>query len=337
MTQHLRPTRTTATTGLLLTALALFAAACQTTPDPQPTVESNTATTVETIVEQPVEEIAAVPATWTPLPAVALVTITAAPTEPPPATATPFPTATPVPVTNTPEPTPTEPPTNTPVPQPTQPPAPAQPAAPAAPVAAALPANPVLGVNLLPNPSFEEGHWNQDGIPELQLPNGWRLEYEQGATGFGSESWDVYVRPETRVLSIAFLPPEEHGLFIFDGSNTVKIFKGTGALSTRLLTDIELQPGTYVLEGNFYSDVFESYSNKQKNAPANPQAGEAALYAGTTGTGWIGNNYLNRNKLTHTFTIDTAQKVPVGIGFRGRYAIANNGWFVDNLSLRRVE
>ena len=92
-----------------------------------------------------------------------------------------------------------------------------------------------------------------------------------------------------------------------------------------------------LLEGNFYSDVFESYSNKQKNAPANPQAGEAALYAGATGTGWIGNNYLNRNKLTHTFTIDTAQKVSVGIGFRGRYAIANNGWFVDNLSLRRVE
>ncbi|MEZ4517319.1 MAG: hypothetical protein R3C44_10950 [Chloroflexota bacterium] len=69
-----------------------------------------------------------------------------------------------------------------------------------------MPDNPVLGVNLLPNPSFEEGHWNQDGIPELQLPNGWRLEYEQGATGFGGEVWDVYVRPETRVLSSAFLP-----------------------------------------------------------------------------------------------------------------------------------
>lgn len=330
--------------GLLLTALLMGAAACQTTPDaaPEPTTASEM-TTTDTMPDVPVvEPTQAVPAaTWTPLPAVALVTITAAPTEPPPATATPQPTATAEPATATPEATPTEEPTATAPPAtaaPTRPPAAAATAPPAQGAAPAqLPSNPTLGQNLLPNPSFEEGHWNQDGIPELQLPNGWRLQYEQGATGFGSEVWDVYVRPETRVLSTAFLPPEEHGLYIFDGSNTVKIFKGTGAISARLLTDIELQPGTYVLEGNFFSDVFESYSDKRKNPPGNPQAGEAALFAGNSGTGWIGNNYLNRNKLSYTFKVDTAQKIPVGIGFRGRYAIANNGWFVDNLSLRRVE
>jgi hypothetical protein len=320
----------------LLAGLLIGGAACQTAaePDPTPVVQAET----DAPTAEPAQVVAEVPPTWTPLPAVALVTITAAPTEPPPATATPLPTATLPPATATTEATPTEeptatpPPTNTPAPRPTQPPAPAEPVAPAPP-----PANATLGQNLLPNPSFEEGHWNQDGIPELQLPNGWRLEYEQGATGFGNESWDVYVRPETRVLSTAFLPPEEHGLYIFDGSNTVKIFKGTGAISARLLTDIELQPGTYVLEGNFFSDVFESYSDKRKNPPNNPQAGEAALFAGSSGTGWIGNNYLNRNNLSYTFKVDTAQKIPVGIGFRGRYAIANNGWFVDNLSLRRVE
>ena len=334
ISQHVRhPSRLAA--GALLTGLLAVGAACQTTADPTP---EPTPAPVQAVVEQPTQEIAAVPATWTPLPAVVVVEITSAPTEPPPATATPFPTATAVPATNTPEATPTEEPTATPLPTNTAVPQAAAPAKPAAPVAAAaLPSNPVLGDNLLPNPSFEEGHWNQDGVPELQLPNGWRLEFELGPTGFGNESWDNYVRPETRVLSTAFLPPEEHGLFIFDGSNTVKIFKGTGAVSTRLLTDIELQPGTYVLEGNFYSDVFESYSDKRKNAPANPSAGEAALIAGPTGTGWIGNNYLNKNKLSHTFTINTAQKVPVGISFRGRYAIANNGWFVDNLSLRRVQ
>ncbi|MEZ4517318.1 MAG: hypothetical protein R3C44_10945 [Chloroflexota bacterium] len=130
--------------------------------------------------------------------------------------------------------------------------------------------------------------------------------------------------------------PEEHGLYIFDGNNTVKIFKGTGAISARLLTDITLEPGTYVLEGNFFSDVFESYSDEA--APGDPSAGEAALVAGPAGTGWIGNNYLNRNSLSYTFTIDTPQQIPVGhCRFRGRYAIANNGWFVDNMSLRRVE
>ena len=83
--------------------------------------------------------------------------------------------------------------------------------------------------------------------------------------------------------------------------------------------------------------MFESYSEGHKNPPSDPSAGEAMLFAGTSGTGWIANNYQNRNTLSHTFTIDTAQTVAVGVGFRGRYAIANNGWFVDNLSLRRWE
>lgn len=320
---------------ILITILLVFLAACGgQEPEPAPSTE--------------VAEIAptqvAPPATWTPIPAVVVVTLTTAPTQPPPATSTPFPTATALPATATPAETATEEPptaTATTPPQPTRVPAtaaPAQPAAPTQPPApATLPPNPTFGVNLLPNPSFEEGHYNQNGIPELQLPNGWRLEFAEGATGFGGQPWDVYVRPETRVLSTGFLPEAEHSLYIFDGSNTVKVFKGAGAVSTRLLTELDLQPGTYVLEGNFFSDVFESYSEGRKNPPPDPNAGEAALFAGATGTGWIGNRYLAKNNLQHTFTLDTAQRVTVGIGFRGRYAIANNGWFVDNLSLRQIQ
>ena len=200
-----------------------------------------------------------------------------------------------------------------------------------------LSANPTLGENILPNASFEEGFTNQNGIAELHAPNGWRVEYQEGPTGFGNQAWDVYVRPDTRVFSTAFLPPAEHSLYIFDGSSTLKVFREQGALSMRLLTDVDLQPGTYVLEANFYSDVFERYENGQKIAPADPSAGEAALFAGTTGTGWIGNSYLTRNTLKHTFTVNSAQKMTVGVGFRGRYALANNGWFVDNLSLRRLQ
>ena len=147
----------------------------------------------------------------------------------------------------------------------------------------------------------------------------------------------VYVRPDTRVFPAAFLPPEEHSLYIFDGSTTLKVFREQGALSMRLVTDVELAPGTYVLEANFFSDVFEKYENDQKVAPSDPNAGEASLIAGSGGTGWVANNYLTRNTLKHTFTVTSAQKMTVGVGFRGRYAIANNGWFVDNLSLRRLE
>ena len=169
----------------------------------------------------------------------------------------------------------------------------------------------------------------------MQLPEGWRADFQESPTGFGGQTWDVYVRPEIRVLSMAALPPQEHSLYIFDGSQTVKIFKDTGAVSARLMTDVDLQPGTYVLEVPFFADVFESISNGQKFAPSDPNSGEAMLFAGNTGTGWIANTYNTRNVLKHTFTLDTAQRITVGVGFRGRYAIQNNGWFVDNLSLRR--
>jgi len=281
-------------------------------------------------------------ATWTRLPIVIPPTNTPAPTEPRPPTSTPAPSATPLPASPTAEASPTSEVTATAIP-PTVAPTSAATAAPAAtrvPATAAPPTlspNPTLGENILPNGSFEEGFSNQNGIAELHAPNGWRIEYQEGPTGFGSNAWDVYVRPDTRVFPAAFLPPEEHSLYIFEGSTTLKVFREQGALSMRLVTDVDLQPGTYVLEANFFADVFEKYENDQKVAPSDPNAGEASLIAGSGGTGWIANNYLTRNKLTHTFTVTSAQTMTVGVGFRGRYAIANNGWFVDNLSLRRLQ
>ena len=275
-------------------------------------------------------------ATWTRLPAVVM-TNTPAPTLPPPATPTPPPSATPLPASPTPAESPTPAATATSIP-PTAAPATAAPTRPpATPAPPTLSPNPTLGQNLLPNGSFEEGYTNQNGIAELHAPNGWRIEYQEGPTGFGTNAWDVYVRPDTRIFPAAFLPEAEHNLYIFDGSTTLKVFREQGALSMRLLTDVALQPGTYVLEANFFADVFEKYEDGHKVAPSDPNAGEAALFAGPGGTGWIANSYLAKNTLKHTFTVSSAQTMTVGVGFRGRYAIANNGWFVDNLSLRQLQ
>ena len=327
--QYLTRSRTIAV--IVLFACLMLVPACR-SDGPGP--EAEVTEIAESEAEQAATAESAVP---TEVPA----TSTMVATQPPPATSTPRPTVTRPPPTPTPdesptpEASPTETATATASPTNTRPPVPAAPTKPPGPPT--LPRNPTLGQNLLPNPSFEEGHYNQNGIAELQLPNGWRLDYQEGPTGFGGQVWDVFVRPETRVLSTSFLPPAEHALYIFDGSHTVKIFKGTGAVSTRLMTDVTLQPGTYVLEGSFFSDVFESFSNGQKNPPSDPSAGEAQLFAGVTGTGWVPNSYLNRNTLKHTFTINSPQTITVGIGFRGRYAIANNGWFVDNLLLRQLQ
>jgi len=320
---------------LYLALLVFLLTACQREALPE-AIADVPAVTIEATLASPA-------ATWTAVPAVSLEEPTGAPTEPPPATSTPLPTSTLAPAstlasaTDTPEatPVPTEAPTNTPPPAPTSPPPPAAP--PATAVPPTLPPNPQLGVNLLPNPSFEEGHYNQDGIPELQLPNRWRLEWDAGPTGVGNEAWDVYVRPEIRVLSASFLPPAEHALYIYDGQHTVKIFKGGGAVNFRLLTDVTLDPGTYVIEAKMFADIIERWEDGQKVWAGDPYAAEFRFLVGNGGTVWTTQRFGQVNVHNFTFTIDQSQTIPIGVGLRGRYAIANNGWFMDDFSLRRVQ
>lgn len=192
------------------------------------------------------------------------------------------------------------------------------------------------GANLLPNGSFEAGWYNLNGVPELQLPNQWLFEWDEGPTGLGSEPWDVYVRPETRVLPAAYLPDSERGLFIWDGNQTVKIFKGRGAISYRLLTDVVLAPGTYRLTVNLFPDLVASVNGDSK-VWAGAGAGEVAFRVGGQQTGWQQTAVGQRNSLSHTFTISQNQTVRLGVAIRGRYAILNNGWFMDDWSLRQIK
>lgn len=174
------------------------------------------------------------------------------------------------------------------------------------------------------------------GIPELQLPIGWKFEWDESRTGFGSESWDIYVRPETRVLSTEFLPAAEHSLFIFDGTHTIKAFKGNGAISFKLFQDVYLEPGTYVLEINVYPDMYMDYRDGMKIWADDPLTGQFRFIA-PEATGWMGTVYGRKNNLVHTFTVNAAGEVPIGAAMRGNHAIMNNGWFLDDWSLRRVE
>lgn len=230
------------------------------------------------------------------------------------------------------------PPTPTAVPaQSTATPVPAQPTntpVPAAPTATPVP-QVATGVNLLNNGSFENGHYNQGGVAELQLPNGWGFEWDEGATGFGNESWDVWIRPETRVLQKPFIPPQEHDLYFFEGGSTVKIFKGYGAISVRLFQDVELPPGEYQMTIRAFSDMVESYSGG-KNWASDSASAEALVFAGGNNTGWNFMPIGQRGELRLNFTVDSTQSVRVGASLRGRFALENSGFFIDHWELVRV-
>ena len=194
-------------------------------------------------------------------------------------------------------------------------------------------APPPSSVNLLPNPSFEGGYYHQNGIAELQIPNGWLFEYDQGVgapgTGIG------YVRPESRVLPDSMIPPHERPLFFFDGIWTIKVFKGDVPISFRLFTDIHLEPGTYQFSASYYPDLVISYSGG-KTFSYQPSAGEVAFILTGGGSGWSDVTAGIRNNMVQTFTITAPGTVRIGVAFRTRYAMPNNGFFIDNWSLNRI-
>ncbi|MFQ5578648.1 MAG: hypothetical protein ACE5G8_16855 [Anaerolineae bacterium] len=338
-------------TALLSLFLLGSLIACQ--PEPILPTRASAAATVA-LPAQTADSLAQNPPTWTPDAVPPTITL-----PPAPPTATSIPTATQAPPTDTPVPVPTNtpvppatavPPSDTPPPPPPTEPPPTEPPPteppptepppteppPTEPPPTA-PSEPALGVNILPNPSFEEGHYNQNGIPELQLPNNWLFEWDEGPTGFGNNPWDVYVRPETRVLHASYLPPSEGPLFIWDGMHTVKMFKGSGAISLRLMTDVYLEPGTYVLEINVFPDLVVGYENGQKIWAPDPYSGEVRFIVTGAGTGWFLPVFGQKNTFTHTFIVSQAQTIRVGAGLRGRFALPNNGFFVDDWSLKKVE
>lgn len=192
-------------------------------------------------------------------------------------------------------------------------------------------------INLLPNPSFEEGWYHIDGIPELQVANQWQLQWDSGENPLDDDPWNAWVRPESRVLTEDFLPSAERDLFIWDGDQTVKIFKGAGAISFRLLTSRHLDPGTYVFTINVFPDLIVDYTaSGEKIWAPDPLSGEVRFLVDGQTSNWTLPIFGERNTLTYTFTVESPHTVTLGVAIRGRWAILNNGWFLDDWSLYQV-
>ena len=194
----------------------------------------------------------------------------ASPTSAQLATFTPF--ATQVLPTRTPTPVPTSPPTDTPE-------------ATATSIPTATPN--VQGVNILPNPSFEQGWYHVSNYAEIQVPDQWVLGWHEGKNSLDSDPWNVFVRPESRLLNGDFLPADEVDDFIWDGNYTVKVFKGQGSLYFWLTTNITLEPGSYLFEINVFPDMIEGYTqNGSKIWASDPLSGEFRFIEGSEVGDW---------------------------------------------------
>ncbi len=85
-------------------------------------------------------------------------------------------------------------------------------------------------MNLLANPDFDEGHYYQDNIPEIVVPNGWYLYWIDGEVFKGAET--VAYRPESVVWNIKDAPEREKPIFFLSGNYCWKVFKASEAVPT---------------------------------------------------------------------------------------------------------
>ncbi len=212
------------------------------------------------------------------------------------------------------------------------------PTSPPAATAASAPETAVpVGTNLLPNPSFEEGWYFFQGVSEWQIPNGWLLLVDEGANTLEGGDGGTFLRPEIRVVPQTDIPASEHDLFIFEGLNTIKAFKGGAPSNFAIFTDVTLQPGTYRLTINFFPDIVGAYQDGNKIWATQLLSSEARVIVDNGGTGWTFPTPGSKATLTHDFIVSQVSTVRVGAAFRSRFVNHNNGWFLDDWTLQALE
>lgn len=211
------------------------------------------------------------------------------------------------------------------------------PAATTATAATATPAPAVASTNLFQNGTFE-GDWYFYLYNELQVPTGWQLATDEGPNTLEPGSGGVFNRPEVRVVGKNQLPEAEWAWFIPEGYKAVKVFKGGAPTAFSMFQDVYLQPGRYRMTLNFFPDIVAHYyPGGRRDFNMDPLAGEARVIHNNGGTDWSTVTAGQLNSRVYDFTVDQAGAVRLGASFRNRFETANNGWFLDNWKLERIQ
>lgn len=207
------------------------------------------------------------------------------------------------------------------------------------------------GPNILGNPGFEGGYYNHDGIPELAVPNGWRMWWLDNQAFPGSNG--NALRPETVVWFRGDAPVWEQDLLFRDGSYSLKIFKGGAPVYAGMSQDLNLQKGArYRFVVPIFADLVWAYNDDGTKTPnPNPAGGGIRLGASQQGATWRDAGTINysgwwtpantpnfhQNMLNYIFDFTaTANQMTVWLEMYGADPMPNNGFFVDGLSLVKI-
>ncbi len=207
----------------------------------------------------------------------------------------------------------------------------------------------IISGNLFQNPGWEDGYYNQDGIPQIAVPNGWRMHWLDGVTFAGSGD-NVAYRPETVVWNIMDAPENERAVFFRDGSYTLKIFKSWSPVYAALSQDVSgLEVGRkYRIVAPIFIDLVEKYENGQKVPPYRNDSGFVRFGAGKLGAPWLDGSQINYSPYWTAENVNpfyqampifiwdfvaTEPNMTIFIEMGSNYPWSNNGFFMDGVGL----
>ncbi len=208
-------------------------------------------------------------------------------------------------------------------------------------------------MNLLKNPNFDEGHYHQDNIPEIVVPNHWYLYWidKQVFKGGGG----VAYRPESVVWNIKDAPAHEQPLFFLSGNYCWKIFKASAPVYYAATQAVSgLTPGaTYRFNAKVYPDIVTGHAGGKKVRPGDIWAAESRAGWSTPNTPWPRSEdgdvnwseWFNMNNQNFVFgkyndvwvefEAPASGEVRVWVECKAKWGFENN-WFMDSFSLEQV-
>lgn len=211
-------------------------------------------------------------------------------------------------------------------------------------------------MNLLTNPSFNEGHHRQDNISEINVPDGWYIYWLDKTTfpGGGQEA----LRPESIVWYIQNAPEHERPLFFLDGDYCWKVFKPYAPVYFAVTQAVSgLTPGvTYRFNAKVFPDILLGYQGGQKVRPNDIWHAESRVGWSAPDTSWpagydgdinwapwfnmtIGNfEYGAYNDIWFEFVAPDSGEVRIWLECKAKWggATTENNWFMDAFSLTAV-
>lgn len=197
-------------------------------------------------------------------------------------------------------------------------------------------------------PRLKNGLWGlgwADVTGSIQKPEFWGLDWSEGQELYDGQ---VTSAPEVRHLSFDHLPGYEHDKYIRMGEWVLKIFRAGYPIITTLDQQVSgFEVGeTYALVLSGYNDTYHQDGPPSPN-PVKKRAARVRLFAGANEQWFDERNFPGYNgdytqwydayhTLRAEFTAD-AETMTVGIELYHPWTIHHNCWFLDGVTLEKVD